>query len=445
MLRSLASATLLVLLGTSSVSAASIYAEVDGVAQFPRSIGGFTERLTHGSALPNGGRAFDFGAFSHGGGLCQPFTGQVDYLCASASARVEIDRELVATSTYVGVATHVRLKAKAQVEYRNVPGYLVAQIWGRATIHFPIACHGFLTPPVTGLDLRYRLTGDHAVSSSDPALKVEAPRPFETCDPGGVCVIRLPDFRCPDEGATATVTVDLFPRIRIENPQYHEGWTVLGVSDYSHTFTVEGMDVLDANGDPMPGVRAVVPDGAGGANDIFLTGAEYEEIAESTTSTTTTVTTSTTTTTVPGGGTTTTIPVAGTTTTSTAIPVSSTTTTVPATGTTSTTSTTLPPCAGEIGAPAARCHCDLRPVAGCEGVVLKGPIAKGVKGLCTTVGKAVVASGKKQVRLTRRAAALAKRTLAKVNGRKGAAVADACRNGLRTFVGAVQTDLATTP
>ncbi len=431
MLRSFASASLIVLLATTSVSAADIYADVHGVAQFPKSTGGFTEILTHGSALPNGGRAFAFGPFSHGGALCQAFTGQADYLCASASARVEIDRQPVQTSTYIGVATHVRLKAKVQLEYRNVPAYSVAQIWGRATIHFPIACHGSIAPPVTGLDLHYRLDGDYSISSSDPGVEVEAPRPFETCDPNGLCVTRIANFRCPDEGATTNVTVDLFPRIRIENPLAHSGWTVLGVLDYSHTLTVEGMEVLDANGDPMAGVRAVVPNDAGGANDTFLTGSEYEELASATT-TTTTVTSSTTSTTTPGGGSTTTTTVVGTTS-----------TTVPGGG--STTTTTLPPCAGQIGASAARCRCDLRPVAGCDGVVLKGPIAKGVTGLCTTVGKAVVASGKKQGRLTRRAGALAKRTLAKVNGRKGDAIADACRDGLRAFVGTVQTDLATTP
>lgn len=443
--RSLVSATLLVLLGAVPASAADIYADVHGVAHFQRSGGGLTEILTHGSALPNGGRAFDLGQFSHGGGLCQAFAGQDDYLCATASARVEIDRELVQTTTYVGLATHVRLKAKWQLEYRNVPAYRVAQLWGRATVVFPVICHGAVVPPVTGIDVHYRLEGDHSISSSDPSLKVEAPRPFETCDPGGNCVIRIAEFRCPAEGATTNVTIDLFPRIRIENPMAHAGWTVLGVSDYSHTLTVAGMDVLDANGDPMPGVRVVVPDGTGGANDTFLTASEHEEVAASTTSTstvtttTTTLTTSTTTTTTPGGGSsTTTVPVANTTTTSTTVPVAGTTSTT-------TTSTTLPPCAGEIGASAAQCHCNLRPVAGCDGVALKGPIARGVNGLCATVGKAAVAGGKKQVRLARRAAALAKRTLAKVNGRKGDALVDACRDGLRTFVGTVQADLATTP
>ena len=60
------------------------------------------------------------------------------------------------------------------------------------------------------------------------------------------------------------------------------------VSDYSHTFTLQGIDVLDANGDPMPGVRVVVPDGNGGTNDVFLTIAEAEELESSSTTTTTT-------------------------------------------------------------------------------------------------------------------------------------------------------------
>lgn len=394
------------LLGTAPAFAADIYAEVNGVAHFVRSTGGYTEILTGGSALPNGGRAFDFGEFSHGGALCTPFTGQTDYLCASASARVEIDRRPVQTSTYIGVATDVRLKAKSRLEYRNVPGYSVGQIWGRATVHFPIACHGSVSPPVNGLDVHYHLEGERSISSSDPGVEVEAPRPFETCTPGGVCTIRIANFRCPDEGATTNVTIDLFPYIQIHNPEYHSGWTVLAVSDYSHTLAITGMEVLGADNQPMPGVRAVVPDATGGANDTFLTATEYAEIA----TTTTTTLSGSTSTTVPGG---------------------------------STTTTTLPACAGTTGVAAANCRCNARPVAGCEGVTLKGAIGKGVDGLCTTVGKAISATGKKQTRLVRRATGLAKRALTKVNGRKGAALGDACRGGLQSFIGLLQTDLAT--
>jgi hypothetical protein len=413
MFRSLALATFLVLLDTATAPAADIYADVDGVAHFIRAAGGYDELLTHGSALPNGGRTFDFGEFSHGFAPCEPFTGQSDYLCASASASVEIDRRPVQTSTYIGVATDVRLKAMARLEYRNAPGYSVGQIWGRARVYFPIICHGSVTPPVNGLKLHYRLDGEYAVSSSDPDVTLDAPRPFETCDPGGACVIEVGNFTCPPEGTTTTVGIDLFPRVIFHNLEFHTGWTVLAVSDYSHTLTVEGMDVLDANGNPMAGVRAVVPDASGGVNDTFLTSAEAAEIAESTTTTTTIAGTSTTTT---SGG-----------------------------GTTTTTSSTLPPCAGMNGAVAADCRCRQRPLPACDGVTVKGPIAKGVTGLCAAVAKAAGTTGRKQGRLVRRGAKLSKGTLTRLNGRKGVALGDACRAGLQALVGAVQNDLAPAP
>ena len=121
------------------------------------------------------------------------------------------------------------------------------------------------------------------MSVSDGAVTVNAPRPFETCDPGGVCLIKVPTFQCPEGAFTTNLTIDLWPRIQIDNPLSHTGWSVQAVSDYSHTFTLRGIDVLHANGDPMPGVRVVVPDGNGGTNDVFLTIAEEELESSSTT------------------------------------------------------------------------------------------------------------------------------------------------------------------
>jgi hypothetical protein len=216
----------------------------------------------------------------------------------------------------------------------------------------------------------------------------------------------VPSFVCPPEASTFNVYIDLFPRIQI-NSIGQTGWTVQAVSDYSHTMTLEGMDVLDANGDPMPNVRVVVPGANGTITDTFLTAAEYAEDAASST-TTTGVTTSTTgvvTTTTTGGASTT---------------------------------TTLPPCAATIGLQAADCRCDL-PLAGCDG--LTRPIARGLMKSCTTVDKAVIASGKLQRRLVQRAAAAARRTLATVNSRKGNALPDGCREGLRTFLGALRSEL----
>lgn len=397
--------------------AADIYAQVDGVVHIPRPGGGYTEFFDTPTALPNGGQAFDFFDFSHGGALCTPFTGQENYLCATASARVEIDRRLVQTSTYIGVATGVRLKAKARLEYRNAT-FTPAQLWGRATVYIPVICHGSVAPPLGGLAVRYNLDGEYNISSSDPALDIDAPRPFETCT-GGHCVTMFPSFVCPPDGSTFNVSIDLFPRIRIDNPLAHSGWTVLAVSDFSHTLTLEGMDVLDANGDPMPNVRVVVPGANGAINDTFLTAEEYAEDAASSTTTTTVGSTTSTT----GVLTTTTIAGASTTTTTGGAP----------------TTTTLPPCAGTIGLQAADCRCDL-PLTGCDG--LKRPIAQGLAKTCRAVDKAVAATGKAQRRLGQRAAATARSTLANVNGRKGKSLPGACRERLRTFLGALRSDLA---
>ena len=92
--------------------AADIFPEVSGVAQFPNSNGPKTDLIASGTVLPGGGRAFDFGEFGQGGASCSAYAGQADWLCASASARVEIDRQLVATTTYVGTATSMVETAK---------------------------------------------------------------------------------------------------------------------------------------------------------------------------------------------------------------------------------------------------------------------------------------------------------------------------------------------
>lgn len=399
-LRYLAIALALLTAPTGRARAADISAEVYGVGQFPNPNGPMTDLITFGSVLPNGGRAFDFGEFSHGGALCPTFTGQDNYLCASASARVEIDRIPVATSIFIGVATAIRLKAQAHLDWRNVTAANSGQVWGKASITLPLACNGAVQTPSAGLRVSYHLSGDHSVSVSDGAVTVNAPRPFEDCDSGGHCTITSPTFHCPEGAGLSYYSIDLYPIIQVQNPMSHLGWTVQAVSDYSHTFTLDGIDILDANGDPQPNVRVVVPADGGGTNDVFLTAAEAEELASASTTTTTT-----------SGP---------------------------------TTSTTAPPCqTGDLAA--AKCLCDLRPAAGCEGVTLRGQIGKRLNGLCAKLAKAAAATAKKQQRLVRQAGNLARQTLAAVNGKKGNAVVPACRDGLRDFVQAVQADLAAAP
>lgn len=422
--------------------AADIYPEVYGVAQFfatqPR-----TEIITFGSVLPGGGRAFDFGQFGPGGSLCTTYTGQPDFLCASASARVEIERIPVATTTYIGTITAVRLKAQVHLDYRNASAY-AAQIWAKASLIIPLKCNSAVAPPIGGLRVSYRLSGDHSISVSDGAVIVKAPRPFEECDLNGVCTIEVPTFECGEGDSTTSITLDLWPIIQIDNTVGHTGYSVQGVSDYSHTFSLEGFDVLDTNGDPLPNVRVVVPDGNGGTNDVFLTATEALEVAAAST-TTTTIGGGSTSTSIPGGSSTsTTVPGGSSTSTTTPGGGSTSTTTSTLTTTSTTTSTITLPCQTRDLA-AARCRCDLRPVAGCEAVTLKGPIARGVNGLCAKVEKAASVIGKKQLRLVRKAANIGKRALKAVNGKKGNALPPACRDGLRAFVEAEQSDLAGTP
>jgi len=379
--------------------AADIQPEVYGVAEFPNPNGPRTDLITFGTALPGGGRAFDFAQFGPGGALCTSYTGQADYLCASASARVEIDRQPVATTTYTGIATAVRLKAQVHLDYRNASA-TSAEIWAKASITIPLACHAAVLPPVNGINVLYRLDGDYSVSVSDGAVTVKAPRPFEDCTAGGVCTINMPTFHCPDGASVTYISIELGPIIQIDNSVGHIGWSVQGVSDYSHTFTLEGIDALDDQGHPLADVRLVVPGDGGALNNVFLTAAEADQVAASSTTTTTTI------------------------------------------DATTTTSTTAPPCATADLA-AASCRCALRPEAGCQGVTLRAPVAKGVNGLCAKIAKATAASGKKQRRLAKQAVAIARKTLRTVNGKKGNAIPDACREELRGFLQATQTEVGT--
>lgn len=414
---------------TAPARAADMSAEVYGVAEFPNPGGPKTDLITFGSALPGGGRAFDFGQFGQGGALCTAYTGQSDWFCASASARVEVDRQLVETTTYIGTSTVVRLKAQIHLDYRNASA-TSAEMWAKASITIPLACNAAEMAPVNGLNVLFRLDGDYSVSASDPDVMVKAPRPFETCTPGGVCTINVPTFHCPEGDSTTSLTFDLWPIVQIENLAGHSGWSVQAVSDFSHTFTLEGIDALDDQGHPLADVRLVVPGDGGALNEVFLTGEEAAEVDASSTTTTTTTINAATTTTL---GATTTTTIGPTTTTA----IGATTTT----STSSTTSTTAPACATADLA-AAGCRCAVRP-AGCEGVTLSRPLEKGVKGLCAKIAKATAASGKKQRRLAKQAGALARKTLRTVNGRKGNSIPDACREELRGFLQATQTDAAT--
>ena len=83
----------LALLGFAAPARAyDIFPSVYGVAEFPPN----TDLINTGTVTPGGGRVFDFGQFGQGGALCSAYTGQADWLCASASASVDIDRQPVA-------------------------------------------------------------------------------------------------------------------------------------------------------------------------------------------------------------------------------------------------------------------------------------------------------------------------------------------------------------
>ena len=375
-----------------------IFPEIFGYASFINADDTTTELINPGAVVtPGGGRAFDSHEFGNKGALCTQYTGQVDWLCASTSGSVDIDRELVETTTYIGIRTSARLKAQVHVDYRNANA-TAAVIRAQAKLMIPIACHGVVVPGGSSLNVLYRLDGEYSVSVSDPALTLTAPRPYEDCTAGEVCKINQPMFQCPDSGSVAFVTIDLHARIQIDNLVGHTGWSVQGVSDYSHTFTLEGMEAIDDQGHPLPDVRLVVPGDGGAINDYFLTGAEAAEVAAKSTTTTTS-------------------PFA-------------------------TTSTTLPSCATADLAGAA-CLCAQGPAFGCDGVSLPKPVDKAVSGLCAKIAKATAASGKKQRRLAKQAVAIARKTLRTVNGRKGDAIPGACREGLRGFLQATQTDVGT--
>ena len=385
-----------------------IMPEVYGVAQFPKAYGSPTDLITFGDVTPGGGRAFNFGQFGQGGALCTDYAGEYDWLCASASASVDIHREPVGTTTYVGVATTATLKARVQLDYRNATA-TSAQIWAKAHLMIPIVCHGGVVPNGSSLHILYRLSGDYSVSVSDPAVTLNAPRQYEDCPAGAVCFINKPGFQCPEGASVLFNDIVLWPIIQIDNSVAgHLGWSVLGTSDYSHTFTLLGMEAVDDQGQPVPGVRLVVPGDGDAINDYFLTAAEAAEVEASSPTTTTTEI----------GATTTTSPFA-------------------------TTSTTLPSSCATADLAAAACLCAQRPAPGCAGVSLPKPVDKGVSNLCAKIAKATAASGKKQRKLAKQAVGLAKKTLRAVNGKKGNAIADACREGLRGFLQAEQTDAAT--
>src|SRR5262249_2589672 len=157
-----------------------------------------TELITSGVVTPGGGRAYDFHQFGNNGALCTTYTGQVDWLCASSSASIDINRQPVVTTTYVGTSTFIQMKAQVHVDYRNANA-TSAKIWARATLGIPLACNGVVAPGGGGLSVLYRLDGDYSVSVSDPLVTVTAPRPFSDCTAGTVCSIKVPTFHCPDQ------------------------------------------------------------------------------------------------------------------------------------------------------------------------------------------------------------------------------------------------------
>src|SRR5678815_5297836 len=90
-----------------------IFPEIFGYASFINADDTKTELINPGAVVtPGGGRAFDSHEFGNKGLPCTQYTGQVDWLCASTSGSVDIDRELVETTTYIGIRTSARLKAQ---------------------------------------------------------------------------------------------------------------------------------------------------------------------------------------------------------------------------------------------------------------------------------------------------------------------------------------------
>src|SRR5690348_13534971 len=99
-----------------------INAQLSGYVFFPDTnnhVTGRTEIITGGTVTPGGGRAYDLNQFGQGGAPCVDDTGQLDWFCATDSASIDFDRQLVATTTFIGTYTTIRLKAQVHLDYRH--------------------------------------------------------------------------------------------------------------------------------------------------------------------------------------------------------------------------------------------------------------------------------------------------------------------------------------
>lgn len=211
------------------------------------------------------------GPLGTGPGNACPATVGAGYVCGHGYASVDVTQYLAGTMPQPLPVSVITLRAESDLHIHDAPASGTFSIDSEARIDVPFGCAGPSPALSVVVVLNIRFDATPLVSGGDPGLTTffagftNTPA---TCTTGGGLCHESHVAKC--DGTRTTERIDLEPYVYIKNNAFVSGWDADIDLDATHTMTIESVDVLDDQQQPIPGARAWIADADGQPAAYFL-------------------------------------------------------------------------------------------------------------------------------------------------------------------------------
>lgn len=192
------------------------------------------------------------------------------YVCGRGYAHAAFETYLAGTQPQPLPIAVLTLGAQATLHVHDAPSASKFSIDAQASANMPFACNA--SSPGTFRTLIFNFRFD-ASGSADPAPAGISPFFAGFTNAPNFCVSGVPCYSTaslPCDGTVTTQTIRLEPFVFLQNAGAGTGWSFDADLDASHTMTVESVDVVDDQMQPVPGARAWLADANGQPAGYFL-------------------------------------------------------------------------------------------------------------------------------------------------------------------------------
>ena len=192
------------------------------------------------------------------------------YVCGRGYAHAAFDTYLAGTQPQPLPIAVLTLGAEVTLHVHDAPSASKFSIDAQASANVPFGCNA--VSPGTARTLVFNIHFD-AISSADPAPAGISPFFAGFTNAPNFCVSGVPCYSTasiPCDGTLTTQTIRLEPFVFLQDAGAGTGWSFDADLDASHTMTIESVDVVDDQMQPVAGARAWLADASGQPAGYFL-------------------------------------------------------------------------------------------------------------------------------------------------------------------------------